>query len=131
MRVWLVLAWGVWMVSLTATRVPVFHSNLTLWEAAVVGSVKPRPWVNLGTARLEQGDLDGAEAAYQQARDFAVPAWRTERDQINALTSLGQVEILIGRGQVEAARVRAWGTVTQWPQWAAAVHACQALHCQP
>lgn len=62
------LALALWMGLLAHRRNDDWRSELALWQATVQSSPdKARPWVNLGWARQQAGDTEGARAAYECA----------------------------------------------------------------
>ncbi len=62
-----------------------YRSELALWTATVQASPgKARPWTNLGFARQQRGDLDGARAAYACAHRLD-PAYRQAAWNLAAL----------------------------------------------
>lgn len=62
------LALALWMGLLAHRRNDDWRSELALWQATVAQSpAKPRPWANLGWARQQAGDTEGARAAYECA----------------------------------------------------------------
>lgn len=66
-RVGLALCAGLLLVLGTATvrRNHDYRDEQALWQAAVAASpAKPRAWLNLGYARQQAGDIEGARAAY-------------------------------------------------------------------
>lgn len=59
---------AVWMGLLTHRRNQDWLSETALWQATVAASPgKARAWVNLGWARREAGDVEGARAAWECA----------------------------------------------------------------
>lgn len=62
----LIVALG--LAGLTASRVRVWHDELTLWtDATQKAPLRPRPWVNLGRAQQLTGDLFAANQSYHRA----------------------------------------------------------------
>lgn len=87
MRTWLVGAWLCGLACLTATSVPDWHSDLTVWKRAVfLAPTKPRPMLNYGVALAQAGELkDAIEAfnlAYRLSDGPFVPVW--ERADVRA-----------------------------------------------
>ena len=72
---------------LTLQRLPAWHSNLTLWQAAVeVTPSRPRPILNLAAALAEAGDYD--RAAWWSIRGLWLsdaPARRYERAAVKEI----------------------------------------------
>jgi hypothetical protein len=55
----------------SAKRVEVWQNPVTLWTEAVAGSpASARAWNNLGMARFNAGDRDGADAAFTRALEL-------------------------------------------------------------
>src|SRR3990167_6415708 len=95
----LLLVWAV----LTADRVTVWTSDLTLWADAVAQAPRrPRPWVNYGVALSAAGETDRAIAAYQRARILATDPqrgrYRNLSDQTIATNNLPALLAQQGQG---------------------------------
>lgn len=77
---------GIWLLALSATsyvRAQVWQGELALWTDAVAKSPqKPRPWINLGLAREQAGDLIGAFQAQQTAFSLAFQPRLTTYQQV-------------------------------------------------
>lgn len=71
----------------THALVPVYHSELTLWEYAVTQApLKPRPWINYGTALLAANQIDHAKRAWRIAADVSQQPWVPQWDRNAAMT---------------------------------------------
>lgn len=118
------------LVGLTAFRVPVWQTDLSLWTDAAIGSEKPRAWVNLGTARLELGDVVGARQAYDRARVLVEsPVRAQDRSLILSTLQASEIYFALARGdQAEAKRV-ATEVVKTWPTWDVGRTLCAGLQC--
>ncbi len=74
------IGWGAILAIQTHALVPVWQSERTLWAYAVLQApLKPRPWVNYGSAIAQVGQFDGAQQAWQMAVSVSslpwVPTW--------------------------------------------------------
>lgn len=126
----LVVAYLLVLAGLTALRVPVWRSDLTLWADAVIGSAKPRAWANLGTARLELGDVVGATAAYDRARALvAHPARERERRLVLATIQASGIYVALARGDVAEARRVAFAVTRMFPGWDVGQTLCAGVRC--
>jgi len=114
------LLWGL----TTAARVQVWGDEGAIWaEATRVSPQKPRGWVNLGIARHQRGDVDGAEAAYRQAVRVA---WSRPPDEQRiarglALVNWGllriETDLPSGMRMIQAARLSRVREVEQVARW--------------
>ncbi|MFZ2651511.1 MAG: tetratricopeptide repeat protein [Burkholderiaceae bacterium] len=71
--------------SATMLRNHAYRSEVALWEhTSLVSPEKPRVWNNLGVARQQAGDVDGARRAYRQALVLDPAHWRA-RNNLDSL----------------------------------------------
>lgn len=137
----LIGAVGVWLVvlaSLTAVRAEVWTSDLTLWTDAVKGSPnKPRPFINVGLAREQAGDLEGALMAYQTAITLsAQPRLTVYQQRFTRLASeINIARILAQTGHEDAAEALLDAVIARSPlfphaRWNRAILYARTGRCQ-
>lgn len=85
----LVGAWIVAQLLATASYVPVWRSELSLWRhASSVAPLKPRPAVNYAKALLFAGDLKASEAQLYRALALAGQSHLRSYDQLDAVDAV-------------------------------------------
>lgn len=125
----LALVWLVSLPGLTARRVSVWISDLTLWSADAPGSSKPGPWINLGVARYDAGDLVGAEVAVKIAQSLAGSRPPQEQRLGLAIARANLAYIYFAeRRYAEASAEGHWLQATH-PDWPQTLSVCLAVSC--
>lgn len=117
------VAVSIWLLLLSAVthvRAQAWTSDLTLWTVAVaVTPQKPRPWINLGLAREQTGDIHGAFAAQQTALALAfqprLTPYQQNFSQMASQTNLAR--LLAEHGHEEAAERLLTNVVAQVPHF--------------
>lgn len=125
----IVVLWSLWLLLTTVQRVPIWVHERALWQEATEHSPeKPRPWINLGNAAADQGDVVTAEASYLHAIACAQLPTRGSDERILGI-ALASANLAILRweaGQHDEARqlvitaldtaphVEALRTLAQW-----------------
>lgn len=128
-----VLAWLAALPALTAMRAPVFQNNVTAWTEATQGSIKPRPWLNLGAAYLAAQRYDEARIAIATATTLA--GQRVDQDErrvseVYGVLLIARITLLEGQW-TKAAVLAAQLNATTGRTWPPAVALCRQLACSP
>ena len=90
----------------THARAYTWQSNLTLWSDAVrKAPQKPRPWINLGLAQEEAGDMDAAMRTYTTSLTLAFQPRLTQYQQAfsRVASETNIARVLAQTGREEAA----------------------------
>ena len=130
------VAVGIWLLLLsgvTCVRAQAWTSDLTLWTAAVaVTPQKPRPFINLGLAWDQAGQLPQAMQAWQTAYALAfqprLTAYQQTFSQVASLTNIARV--LAQHGQEPAAERLLTAVVARVPQFPHAQHNLAVLYAR-
>lgn len=122
-----------WLVSLplfSASVLPRWQSDLTLWQAMTAHSTKPRPWINLARAQYLDQDPVSALQSVRRARDFALrrPVDTRQRLDLGA-SAVTAIYALAAQQDTWAAQQEARAVLTQWPAWSPAQQACRLVQC--
>lgn len=128
-----VLAWLAALPALTALRAPIFQNDVTAWSEAAQGSVKPRPWLNLGAAYLKAQRYAEARAAIMTAITLA--GERVDQDERRVGEVYGHLllaRLMLLEGQWAYATALATRlNDTTGRVWPPAVALCRQLACSP
>lgn len=124
-----VLAWLLSLPGLTAARAHVWQSDLALWSDASAGSLKPRVWLNLGSALIQAQRYDDARAALERGIDLS-----PFRPDDEARVSMGYGHLLQAQlhqmeGGWNYAQIAAMNLKADAPTWPLAVQLCERLTC--
>lgn len=117
-------------VYLTAARLAVWQSDVTLWAATAVESAsKPRPWVNFGTALAADGQVERAMSAWFHAERLAEVAPVGERDLTVAIVQLNRALVAYATSDPDAARAEVRRLHRTYPNWKEGTEACRVVSC--
>lgn len=120
------IIWGMVLILVTASRVLVWQTDETLWQAAVsVTPTRPRPLINHGQALLQNGWPGAAAQRFRQAYQEADHRPRREEGQLLAETNLAYALVAMDR-KTEATGhlVR---VLVRRPMYGPAIHLVQRL----
>ena len=127
---------SLWLLLLSGTtyvRAQAWTDDLSLWSAAVaVTPQKPRPWINLGLAREQAGDLPGAFQAQQTAYALAFQPRLTRYQQVfsQIASQTNLARMLAMTGQEEAAERILTKIVQEVPLFPHAQHNLAVLYAR-
>lgn len=132
MRRTLGVLFAVWLVSLpavTAYRTTVWQDDLTLWRDASWGTLKPRPWLNRGTAAYFQGEYAEAEESLWMGDTLAAESTRPDRSLSRQIAAVNLAYVRMARGDIKHARALAHDIKRNYPTWGPAQILCEVTGC--
>ena len=126
----------IWVVALggaTAQRCQTWSTELRLWsDAAAKTPKKPRPWINLGLAREQAGDLPGAFQAYSAALALSyqprISHYQQRFSNVAARTNIARA--LAMSEHVPEAEMMLTQIVTEFPRFAHAHYNLGVLYAK-